>query len=490
MYVYHLASEVLQSLELLHFDEYAHIVETAKTTTNSSAGYPARDGGVSQPHLRGTTPLDSLPGSVSPEESFSELDDSDLEIVDELDSTHLNTRSPFVLFGSPQLTDGRAYGVYKVLFDSDPLKDLRSFTMEGHSVCLMIGGGHFAGAVISHKEAKEPVVIQSKTFHRYTTRRKQGGSQSASDNARGKANSAGSSIRRYNEQALQQEVRELLALWRSHIESARHIFVRANGANRKTIVEHTPINPDDSRIRSFPFSTKRPTLSEVKRSWSKVTTMVEVDLPVAEKKPEEKPEKPVEVVVKREKTPAEVHTEEITSILRRSKAPLLISYLKKNGLDGNYPLLKYGTPLHYASSNGLGHMVHVLLVNLRADPTIRNSSGKTAAQIGLVQTSFQIARSVLGEIWDWDGAGVGAPITKEEAEKREKEAREKEAQEKKRAMESLAPLVQPEKPRTGTPLGKISGAPIVSETSGLTDAQRMRVMREQRARAAEARMKR
>jgi hypothetical protein len=106
---------------------------------------------------------------------------------------------------------------------------------------FMIAGGHFAGIVArvsppqtnptTQKKpaqgAKKPdmEIILHKTFHRYTSklldsvimiasakgaflfaqsiaRRKQGGSQSANDNAKGPAKSAGALLRRYGEQAL------------------------------------------------------------------------------------------------------------------------------------------------------------------------------------------------------------------------------------------------------------------------------------------------
>ena len=41
----------------------------------------------------------------------------------------------------------------------------------------MLGGGHFAGAVFRGKE-----VLVHKTFHAYTVRAKQGGSQGSADN--------------------------------------------------------------------------------------------------------------------------------------------------------------------------------------------------------------------------------------------------------------------------------------------------------------------
>jgi hypothetical protein len=66
----------------------------------------------------------------------------------------------------------------------------------------MIGGGHFAAMIVALAlevrkgqggvKERHAIVKAHKTFHRYTTRRKQGGSQSANDNAKGNAHSAGS----------------------------------------------------------------------------------------------------------------------------------------------------------------------------------------------------------------------------------------------------------------------------------------------------------
>lgn len=65
----------------------------------------------------------------------------------------------------------------------------------------MLGGGHFAGAVFN---GQDPIL--HKTFHCYTVRAGQGGSQSSRDNKSGgsQPKSAGASLRRYNEQALLQ----------------------------------------------------------------------------------------------------------------------------------------------------------------------------------------------------------------------------------------------------------------------------------------------
>ena len=61
---------------------------------------------------------------------------------------------------------------------------------------ILLGGGHFAGAIF-----EGPTAVAHKTFHCYTVRAKQGGSQSAADNKSGTSHpkSAGASLRRYNQ---------------------------------------------------------------------------------------------------------------------------------------------------------------------------------------------------------------------------------------------------------------------------------------------------
>ena len=110
-----------------------------------------------------------------------------------------------------------------------------------------VGGGHFAGMIVSlvprlnirnGKTEKDVVVLESKTFHRYTTRRKQGGAQSANDNAKGKAKSAGAQIRRYNEAMLTEEIRALIGNWREMIDKSELIFVRASKTSKSIFYDY------------------------------------------------------------------------------------------------------------------------------------------------------------------------------------------------------------------------------------------------------------
>jgi len=61
-----------------------------------------------------------------------------------------------------------------------------------------MGSGNFTAAILNAKAE----IIKSKSLHRYTTRRKQGGGQAAQDNKNGNAQSAGAMLRRYNETEL------------------------------------------------------------------------------------------------------------------------------------------------------------------------------------------------------------------------------------------------------------------------------------------------
>lgn len=159
---------------------------------------------------------------------------------------------------------------------------------------FMTAGGHFAGVVVrvcppdpeegaapskaaKHKKGKQHVeVLRHKTFHRYTTRRKQGGSQSVNDNAKGFAKSAGAQLRRYGEQALRevcsfscargafidgmQDIRALLADWKDDVDASELIWIRASVSNRRTFYDYdeAPFDKRDERLRTFPFPTRRP----------------------------------------------------------------------------------------------------------------------------------------------------------------------------------------------------------------------------------------
>ncbi|CAH7675975.1 hypothetical protein BY996DRAFT_7285665 [Phakopsora pachyrhizi] len=159
-------------------------------------------------------------------------------------------------------------------------------------VIMMIGGGHFAGMVVSvlpklkvvgkNKPAElEPLILKHKTFHRYTTRRKQGGSQSTHDTGgKGVAKSAGANLRRYNEQALAKDIQNLLESWSDLMRSSELIFIRSSKSNSKIIFDckALDLSRNDPRLRSLPFLTKRPTFNELKRCFNELVKVKSIYL--------------------------------------------------------------------------------------------------------------------------------------------------------------------------------------------------------------------
>lgn len=412
-----------------------------------------------------------------------------------------------------------------------------------HYFLCMIGGGHFAAMIVSlapeirkglgGQEERHAIVKAHKTFHRYTTRRKQGGSQSANDNAKGNAHSAGSSIRRYNEMALEIDIRGVLSEWKDMIEVSELLFIRATSTtSRRTLYgpyEGQVLRANDTKIRGFPFSTRRATQAELMRSFTeltrlKVSTVSQSALEVAaaEQGKVNKLTKPT--IASREATPKPskeeeaglMHTSQIQTLIRRTKAPALLTYLTNNSLPPDFFFLPPNTPqhhhaptpLHLASSNNSAALVLALLIKAKADPTLTNGDGKAAFDIAgdtKTRDAFRVARHALGEsAVDWKAAHVPSALTEKEAEDRQ--GREKSQESTAEAERRKADLEQLRHEEEAQKVGKIerragpgqglgnrdkTGAELREEEGrGLTPEIRMKLERERRARAAEERLKR
>ena len=519
------------------------------------------------------------------------ITDGDAEDAPTLKRKRGSGKPPFLWFSTPKLPSNTSLGVYRSIFTTKeqeqegrlidiikqkqlapkpqpslqkkqkPVDDEEdggvplpaSMIQKGtsadgpHYFLCMIGGGHFAGMLVSltpklTKKAgaddRTATVIAHKTFHRYTTRRKQGGSQSANDNAKGNAHSAGSSIRRYNETALVEEVRALLAEWKTLIDSAELLFIRASGTtNRRTLFgpyEEQVLNSRDDRIRGFPFNTRRATQSELMRAFVeltrvKVSTVDEAALAkqaadeaaIATAKAEalanSKNSTPKTAKVSKEDEEAALHTQQLQALIRRSKAPGLQSYLQTNKLDPNFRFFPADqnhhapTPLHLAAATNSPACISALLIKAGADPTLRNGDGKSAFEVAgdrATRDAFRLARAQLGEErWGWDSAGVPVALTQAEVEARtaqekaekavedaaEKKRRQAEMERLRKGDEDKANARQEKKFGKGHTMAKpqlTAEERRAEEARGMTDEMRMKLEREKRARAAEERMKR
>ncbi|WAO86993.1 C2H2-type domain-containing protein [Fusarium falciforme] len=467
-------------------------------------------------------------------------------------------KPPLIWFSSPVLPEKTYFGMYRAILtgeeqrNQDLVEVLKKKQVEPisipkmpkdgsipeiaykgpHIFLCMIGGGHFAAMVVSlaprpNKNGttmnREATVLAHKTFHRYTTRRKQGGSQSANDNAKGAAHSAGSSLRRYNEQALVEDVRNLLQDWKALLDTSELLFIRATGVtNRRTLFgpyEGQMLKHNDTRLRGFPFSTRRATQNELMRSFIELTRLKVREIDPAEVKKEPEPSatptktqsKPSKPKLSEEEETALLHTSQLQAFTRRSKVPALLSYLKNNSLSPDFEFQPVEQnhhaprPLHLAAAQNAAPLVLGLLVRGGADPTIKNDEGKTPFELAgerATRDAFRVARSELGEAkWSWDSAKVPPAMTKAEADKRDerekKEADTKEA-ERRRAEEERLRSEGPKVPEGRKQKGNTLSAGLTktpqekreAESRGLTPEMRMRLERERRARAAEERIRR
>ncbi len=479
------------------------------------------------------------------------------------------SNAPMLWLSSPQTGEDVGLGVYRAILSNEdrekaptslveilqkkqlkpimakqsgkaPPATVQAVRDDPHFFLCMIGGGHFAAMIVSLVpelrkgpggiEERHPIVRAHKTFHRYTTRRKQGGSQSANDNAKGNAHSAGSSIRRYNEMALEADIRTVLAEWKAMIDTAELLFIRATGStNRRTLFgpyDGQVLKSNDKRIRGFPFSTRRATQAELLRSFQELTRLKVGKLEaVKEKIPdtakvavkESKPKAPVAKLSKEDEA-AQLHTSQLQALIRRSKAPGVLLYLTKNELSPSFAFFPPSehhhapNPLHLSASTNSPALVLALLTKAKADPAVKNGDGRTAYDVAgdtKTRDAFRIARHQLGEgAFDWAAAHVPSPLSQEEADA--KAAQEKaaaDAAETQRRQAELEQIRQDEERRSAGRLerkagpGKTLAAAVATaeksgaerreeEARGLTADMRMRLERDRRARAAKERIKR
>ncbi|KAI9281951.1 hypothetical protein BY458DRAFT_468841 [Sporodiniella umbellata] len=445
-------------------------------------------------------------------------------------ATELKRHSALVWFRHKENTKMH-YGIYRSLM----VTSLEAFCQNKHRrywSILMLGGGHFAGCVIDTQASLSNVkFVEHKTIHRYTTRRKQGGSQSANDNGKGKANSVGAQIRRHNEQRLKEEVRQIIGQWKEKIVASEFVFIYANSANRNTLFQYDGAILNPKNTQSIPFTTQRPTLDELKRVYLELTTVkaIEIDEQAfveGQKALEEKRAKRQAPVrkqtegerVQEKKSPSvDPEIEKLLSLVKQNKTSVTLSFIEKHDalpISGLLPktlvhedLRHYPTLLHrVASLEGTRDLILALLTRYSADPTIVSDAGKTAYEMCKEKENRNAFRRCMCDFpdqWPWLEKGrVPSPLTREQEEeqiKKEKKKQEKENERKKRlalALEQQALAQQavetrckePTKTKHASALHTLGGNRSLN-TATMTPEARMRLEREMRARAAEERIK-
>jgi hypothetical protein len=201
-----------------------------------------------------------------------------------------------------------------------------------------------------------------------------------------------------------------------------------------------------------------------------------------------------------------LHSTQVNALIRRSKAPAMLSYLTANGLSPNFqfhpPNHHSPTLLHLAASSNSPAVVLALLTKAGSDPTYTTGEqAKTAFELAgdrATRDAFRIARTELGEYkWDWIKSKVPLGLTRKQADERDRrEKEENEKEEKARRGKEMQRLKELEPKAPAARVGKTIGSSVVKgmskreeEEKGLSPEARMRLDRERRARAAEERIK-
>ncbi|OCF43369.1 cytoplasmic protein [Kwoniella heveanensis CBS 569] len=507
-------------------------------------------------------------------------DDDALELADRQRRAHLRTAviwfSPTASIPSLQVPLETQFGVHRALFPpfetaADYLSELKNMQLSGSGLgaeadserrltLLMVAGGHFAGMVVAIrprgkterqevKGAGDVRVLKHKTFHRYTTRKKQGGSQALNDNAKSKAVSAGAMLRRYGEQALQEEIRALMSDWEEDLNASERIFVRASTHGKKSFwgYEGAVIQKNDDRIRVFPFPTRRPTLQELLRCWHELTRLKVSHLSedalralddeyIASLQPKNKPVKPTPAALPT--TPSvpavpKLTAEEEARLDRRKR---LEEMIKKGRLDALKPFWSKYKEDHdlassaseyigLAASAGQEDVLRWMIEEERLDPTqpIESAGNRRAYELATTKGARNVFRRIAHahpEWYDWvndarvpsglseekeaeqdkkkaerrkglreklkEREKVRAAEEAEEAAKEEEDQRRREAEERMRASVGAGGGVNGNGNQNAGPQ-KLGGRVGGEGLGGMSAEMRMQIERERRARAAEAR---
>ena len=189
--------------------------------------------------------------------------------------------------------------------------------------------------------------------------------------------------------------------------------------------------------------------------------------------------------------------------MQRKKIPALTAYLKEHNLSPDFALHPISahshasTLLHLASSSSLPSVVTTLLT-LGANPELTNAAGKTPYEIAgdrSTRDRFRLARHTLGESkWNWESAKVGKPLTEKDLQVRDEREKsdmevaktQKQAETKRVADEALKTSGKPT--TTGKTMGGGKAIPDrAGNDRGITEEMKVKIERERRARAAEAR---
>ncbi|KAA8515953.1 hypothetical protein F0562_019132 [Nyssa sinensis] len=333
-------------------------------------------------------------------------------------------------------------------------------------VVLLASGGHFAGCVFDGNS-----VVAHKSYHRYVVRAKAGKKQSSKDASGRAANSAGASLRRYNELALKKEIQDLLIAWKPYFDSSSCIFIYAPSSNRQLLFdgEKPHFSCQHRAIRNVPLTVRRPTLKEARRIYNmltqvsyevneEITPIMNVDSLLSASimssgHPGSSKKDSGDNLECRETTEASSDVKKIDNL----------SISSESDTEG----ITTSTPLHEAAKSGNAEKVLELLEQ-GLDPCIKDERGQTPYMLAPekeVRNTFRRFMASNLDKWDWYAAKVPSALTKEMEESQAAKQAEKDAKKKARSKELKKLRKAREKMAQAAPS---QTAPSASENWGAT----------------------
>ncbi|KAJ1474782.1 hypothetical protein T484DRAFT_1830927, partial [Baffinella frigidus] len=294
----------------------------------------------------------------------------------------------------------------------------------------------------------------------YVVRAKAGQRQAAKDAGGGKTiQSAGSSLRRHNEVALQRDIEALLVLWKPHLADSERIVVHAPGSiNRNSVFLPGVLARSDPRVRLVPFPTRRPTLPEVSRVSRVHVHLLTVQTyarPVAlvQRKGYAAPRSAPQVKKAKEEGGEEDPVTEVGHLVAKGNMPAIRA-------------LAAGGYWWMAAAGGHFRMVAFLLEE-GADPCALDARAKTPYEVAKSKEERDAIRRFAGkfpERWEWDEARIGSALTedlersqkeKEDVKKDKEKQRKKEQERRKKERDREAKEAADKQVNSKTPEGTI-----------------------------------
>jgi len=349
-----------------------------------------------------------LCGKVDEEESSDESDVSDDDL-----SALPGTRTfiwrrrlidRVVYWERPEITDQYGIAICAALLEGDSDESLdrsmRALSDWEYWIVVCLRSGKFAGVVFNAKGD----VVAHKSFHRYTVRAKAGGAQTTFDAQGKKAQSAGSSLRRYGAQRLEEEVTAIFETWKQYRVKGR-VFASASSNCRPLLMKVA------GTFTKIPFMASKVTMRQVECLFVQLRVL-HMTLPVEKVvAPDVESEK-----VEQEEHPPEVKMEPAVLVYNEDEDPMF-SALHRAARDGNIEDINYLLETH--------------------DPTALDGKGRVPYFLcgNAAREAFRKFCANHATLWDWQAARVEA-LTDEIQERQKQKAREKRKKLKERQKEA------------------------------------------------------